>query len=219
MALSKIMITNEDDSNRNTNTIEALFNPKEYSISKQSTWVEYNQKGHDAPSVHFSAGQRKELKMELFFDTTVSKKNVKEYVEKLEKLMLIIDISPKSKLKRPPKLFVSWGKEALALKCVLEHMEQRYTMFSEEGTPLRAIVNVTFKEINEDKKKKSGEGKSNSSNKKEKVVTFKDGDSLSKIANKEAGSPEAWKKIAKYNNISDPLNIKPGTKIKIPSHL
>ena len=50
--------------------------------------------------------------------------------------------------------------------------------------------------------------------KRRKVV---EGDSLSQIALEEYGDANAWKLIAKKNNISDPNKLKPGTILVIPS--
>ena len=211
MALSKILIL---DTDRNDN-IYAQFNPKEYNISKSSTWVEYNNQGGDVPFVHFNAGKRRELKMELFFDNSMGKdaEDVQTSVRKLENLMLMISDS----LKRPPLLFVSWGKKSLHFKCVLEVMEQRYTMFSESGEPLRAIVNVTFREIslNENRSLLGGLD-APSSAKKNKPITFKKGDNFNNMVIKKYGSSQASHAIANHNNINDISQIKPGTKIYLP---
>lgn len=48
------------------------------------------------------------------------------------------------------------------------------------------------------------------------VYTVKEGDSLSKIAEKYYGDAMQYKKIAHYNNISNPDLIHPGQKIRIP---
>jgi len=207
MALSKVSITNID----NRKTIKALFNPKEYSISKSTSWTTYNQKGRDMPEAHFDTGQRRELKMELFFDTYVEKTNVKDYVKKIEKLMLI-DVEKH----RPPIVLVSWGKNALNFQCVLEQMEQRYTMFTENGTPVRAIVNVTFKEIDPNQDGALvAEGEKQSPDH-TKLKVFKAGDTLQSLSAFEYEDPALWKVLAVHNDIEDPLNIKPGTIIEIP---
>jgi nucleoid-associated protein YgaU len=165
------------------------------------------------PEVHFDSGERKELQMELFFDTYSSneKTNVKEYVQKIEKLMLI---DPDKH--RPPMVLVSWGKDALNFQCVLEQMNQRYTMFIEDGTPVRAIVDVTFKEIDPNQ-----DGWIVSEGEKEspdhtKLKVFKAGDTLQSLSNAEYEDPALWKVIAEHNNIDDPLNIKPGTILEVP---
>ncbi len=48
--------------------ITAMFNPKEYKVSKDSTWKEQNVQGYDSPILEWTSGQPYELEMELFFD-------------------------------------------------------------------------------------------------------------------------------------------------------
>lgn len=48
------------------------------------------------------------------------------------------------------------------------------------------------------------------------VYTVKSGDTLSAIAQKYYGDAMEYKKIAHYNNISNPDLIQPGQKIRIP---
>ena len=207
MALSKVSITNVD----NKDKVVALFNPKEYSISKSTNWKNLDTQGRDMPDVQFTTGQRRELSMELFFDTYATKKNVKEHVQKIEKLMLI-DVEKH----RPPIVLVSWGENALNFQCVLEQMEQRYTMFTNEGTPVRAIINVTFREIDP---KQNGslvsEGEKESPDH-TKIRVIKEGDTLQHLAHLEYEDSALWKILATTNDIEDPLNIPAGTIIQVP---
>lgn len=69
---------------------------------------------------------------------------------------------------------------------------------------LRVAAGV--KELAKDKDEDSGDT----------VYTVKAGDSLSAIAQKYYGDPMEYKKIAHYNNISNPDLIHPGQKIRIP---
>jgi len=212
MALTKVSIINTDKQKKGDNdVIKALFNPKEYSISKSTSWASYNQTGRDMPEVHFTTGQRRELKMELFFDTYTSKKNVKDYVKEIEKLMLI-DVEKH----RPPLLLVSWGESALSFQCVLEQMEQRYTMFLNNGTPVRAMVNVTFKEIDPHQNGSLvAEGEKQSPDH-TKLKVLKAGDTLQSLSAFEYDDPALWKILAEHNKIENPLDIPPGTVIEIP---
>lgn len=207
MALSKVSITNVD----NKEKVVALFNPKEYSISKSTNWKNLDTQGRDMPDVQFTTGQRRELSMELFFDTYDTKKNVKEYVQKIEKLMLI-DVEKH----RPPIVLVSWGENALNFQCVLEQMEQRYTMFTNDGTPVRAIINVTFREIDPNQNGSLvSEGEKESPDH-TKVRVIRDGDTLQHLAHLEYEDSALWKILATTNDIEDPLNIPAGTIIQVP---
>jgi len=207
MALSKVTITNVDTKGK----VVALFNPKEYSISKTTNWKNLDTSGRDMPDVQFTTGQRRELSMELFFDTYDTKKNVKEYVQKIEKLMLI-DVEKH----RPPIVLVSWGENALNFQCVLEQMEQRYTMFTNEGTPVRAIINVTFREIDPNQNGSLVSQGEKESPDHTKIRVIREGDTLQHLAHIEYEDPALWKILATSNDIEDPLNIPAGTVIQVP---
>ena len=135
MALEKAVISNLDTEK----DFEVLFNPKEYVLEKKTPWTEVNVFGLDSPPVQFTMGNRERLSMELFFDTSEEKTDVREYTEKIKELMVV-----NAQEHRPPLLRFSWG--ALSFDCVLEDLVQRFTLFSNDGTPLRAILKVVFKE-------------------------------------------------------------------------
>ena len=99
MALEKAIITNLDEGE----DIEVMFNPKEYVMEKKTPWSEVNVFGMDSPPVQFSMGERKRLSMELFFDTSEEKTDVREYTSKVEQLMLV-----NAQEHRPPILRFIW---------------------------------------------------------------------------------------------------------------
>ena len=202
MALEKLLIQNTDTKEE----LKALFNPKEYSITKTTNWEETKQVGQDSPDKQFTGGEGRTLTIELFFDTYSLKKktNVKEYIDKLETLMLL-DVEKH----RPPILLVSWGKKALNFQCVLTNLTQKYTMFLSTGMPVRATADVIFKEYTSNVKEKQSPDHT-------KVRIFKSGDSLQMLAYLEYEDINLWKILAEHNNIDDPMNIKAGTIIEIP---
>jgi hypothetical protein len=205
MALEKaeIQILDGDDKG----SIKVLFNPKEYVIEKTTSWKENETVGLDSPEVQFTIGQRKRLSMELFFDTSDEKKDVREHTDKIEKIM-VVDKS----LHRPPLLLFSWGK--LKFKCVLEDLSSRFTMFLDDGTPIRAILKVLFKET--ETAKGQAEKKPNESADHTKRLILREGESLQSLSAREYGDPKHWRMIAESNGIIDPLNIKSGTILKLP---
>lgn len=79
--------------------------------------------------------------MELFFDTYEQRTDVRELTGKIEKLALV-----HQELHRPPTVLVTWGT-GLAFKCVLESFSLRFTLFLDDGTPVRAVMNAVFKEF------------------------------------------------------------------------
>ena len=204
MALEKAVISNLDTNDE----IEVLFNPKEYVIEKKTPWAEQNVFGMDSPPVQFTIGERKRLSMELFFDTSEEKSDVRSYTGKMEELMVV-----NAQEHRPPLLRFSWG--TLSFDCVLEDMVQRYTLFANDGTPLRAIVKVVFKEYATAATQLSNTRRESADHTKRLIV--REGESLASLAAREYNDPAKWRVIADANNIDDPENIASGTIVELPS--
>ncbi|MBN2440593.1 MAG: LysM peptidoglycan-binding domain-containing protein [Spirochaetales bacterium] len=203
MGLEKAVIKNLDKDE----DVEVLFNPKEYIIEKKTPWKEQEIQGLDSPAVEFTLGERKRLSMELFFDTSEEKTDVREYTDKIENLMLV---DPDEH--RPPLLLFSWGK--LKFKCVLEDLVQRFTMFLNDGTPIRAILKVLFKEYSTAASQVKEKPRHSSDHTKR--IIMREGETLSSISAREYNDPRVWREIADANGIEDPLNVKPGTVLKLP---
>ena len=203
MALEKAVIVNADTNDE----IEVLFNPKEYVIEKKTPWSEINVFGLDSPPVQFTMGERKRLSMELFFDTSEEKTDVRDYTAKIEELMLV-----NAQEHRPPILRFSWG--SLSFDCVLEDLVQRFTLFTNDGTPLRAICKVVFKEYATAATQLSGTRRESADHTKR--MTLRDGETSSSLAAREYNDCSKWRVIADANNIDDPENISAGTIVELP---
>jgi hypothetical protein len=203
MALEKATITNVDTNDE----IEVLFNPKEYVIEKKTPWSEINVFGMDSPPVQFTMGERKRLSMELFFDTSEEKTDVRDYTTKIEELMLV-----NAQEHRPPILRFSWG--SLSFDCVLEDLVQRFTLFSNDGTPLRAICKVVFKEYATAATQLSNTRRESADHTKR--MALREGETLSSLAAREYNDSSKWRVIADANNIDDPENISAGTIVELP---
>ena len=203
MALEKAVITNMDTND----DIEVLFNPKEYVIEKKTPWSEINVFGLDSPPVQFTMGERKRLSMELFFDTSEEKTDVREYTSKLEELQLV-----NAQEHRPPILRFSWG--SLSFDCVLEDSVQRYTLFAHDGTPLRAICKVVFKEYATAATQLSNTRRESADHTKR--MALREGETLSSLAAREYNDSSKWRVIADANNIDDPENVAAGTIVELP---
>jgi len=117
-----------------------MLNPREYTITKATPWKNRDV-ASDSPKLEFTSGEPFRLQMELFFDTYEQRTDVREPTDKIEKLALV-----SQELHRPPTVLVTWGT-SLAFKCVLESFSLRFTLFLDDGTPVRAVMNAVFKEF------------------------------------------------------------------------
>lgn len=215
-----IRVTNGRHENE---TIPVLFNPAEYSIEKGNTFQSTSLPGLSTPVTQFVAGNADTLSMELYFDTytkssrhpdVVQREDVRHYTRKIANLM---EIDPD--LHAPPIVEFIWGPpigtpEGIEFKGIIEKVSQKFTYFLDDGTPVRATLNVTFKEYRtvEDQLKYM---KFESADR-TKLREFKEGDSLWLLASKEYSDPQQWKVIADHNQIDNPRLIAPGSLLELP---
>lgn len=207
MALVKAEIQNLDTNDKTT----VKFNPKEYTFEKSSPWAEHNVQGLDAPAQEWTAGNPMRLAVELFFDVYEEKgsaRDVRLYTDKIEEMA---HVNPDKH--RPPLLLFCWGKK-LQFRCFLTRLSQRFTLFLDDGTPVRAVLNCTFTEFTPPEEQLKGKPRHSPDHTKRRVV--KQGDTLSWIAGKEYGNPAEWRIIADANRIEDPMNLTPGSELLIP---
>jgi nucleoid-associated protein YgaU len=47
--------------------------------------------------------------------------------------------------------------------------------------------------------------------------TLVEGDSLASVAYAEYGDPAAWRAVARFNGVDDPMRCAPGTRLLLPS--
>jgi hypothetical protein len=204
MALEKAKIINADKNE----TIDVLFNPKEYSIQKSVQWEPHKAPGLDLPEQQFTSGNPAVLTVELFFDTYETKDDVKaKYTDKLLKLATVDET-----IHRPPLVMFTWGSQKF--KGVIESLSLRYTMFLPSGKPCRAVANLSIKEAKT--AKEQVEEKPRESPDHTKRRTLKQGETLALLAHEEYDDPAEWRRIADANGINDPKDVKPGTVLTLP---
>ncbi|MGH2533461.1 MAG: CIS tube protein [Thermomicrobiales bacterium] len=197
-----------------------LFNPKEYSISKQNTWSKPEaNRGSDSTTLHFGGGNPMGLKMQLFFDTYLDGTDVRpNYTEKLFQMMEINTRLPEGSTTQstgaPPKLKFTWGT-TWSFHCYLESLAVNYTLFLGDGTPVRATADLQLKQA-VDENAQPGTNPTSGGEGGEHVWLVGPRDRLDLIAFKEYGDAKMWRIIAQANGIVDPHKIMPGQRLIIP---
>jgi nucleoid-associated protein YgaU len=97
---------------------------------------------------------------------------------------------------------------------VLEDLTQRFTVFANDGTPLRAILKVVLNEYATAATQLEKTPRESADHTKRMVI--REGESISSLAAREYNDPGKWRVIAEANHIDDPENIKPGTIVELP---
>lgn len=208
MALQKVTITVEHTGAQ----FSVLFNPEEYTINKDNNYAVQGVPGLGAPLIQFVNGNLRTLEMELFFDTydtpNLPKSDVRDQTNKVVGLM---DLD--SDLHAPPILVVSWS--SLQFRCVLARVSQKFIMFADDGTPVRARLTVTFNEYVDPEREARQDNLQTADFSKVHIVTA--GETLSGIAGILYEDPSFWRPIAIANGLADPRAITPGMALHIPA--
>lgn len=210
MALEKASLQALDSAGKPLGSaIAVLFNPNEYTLEKSNTFAQMALPGLQTPITQYTSGAAETLSMELFFDTYTDKggEDVRNYTRGVTDLMLI-----NADLHAPPVCLFQWGK--VSFKAVLERAQSRYTMFLPDGTPVRAVLNVTLREYKTLAEQLPSPPRQSADRTKRWVV--KQGDSLWGIAYKMYQDAGLWREIAMANGIVDPLQLTPGMALVIP---
>jgi hypothetical protein len=216
--LSKLIITElkRDGTPREGGGRKVLFNPTEYSLTRNATYAEQNLLGLSTPVMQFVSGTAETLSMELFFDGYETGVDVKEK-ESARDGYLAVDhlddyLAVDGETHAPPQLLVNWG--TLEFRCVLESATKRFTLFLPDGKPVRARADVTFKQYESPRWEQLE--KPRASPDRTKLRRLTESDSLALLAAREYGDPAHWRTIAAANDIDNPRTVQPGRELVLP---
>jgi Contractile injection system tube protein/LysM domain len=218
------------DSTPDGESFPVQFNPTEYTLSKSAQIAEIPIPGLDQPILQFVRGQTETMSLDLFFDTTEDGMGpgATPVTEKTDKFYQLIKINKDTHA--PPILRFTWGTDGFAganftgvwssqartdgFQCVVESVKQRFTLFSSEGIPLRAVLTVSLREYYSLEDQIHRINLSSPDHTHSHVVQR--GDTLARIAADKYDDPRQWRAIADNNHITDPLDLRPGTVLEAP---
>lgn len=199
---------------------KVMFNPKELSFSKSNTWNAAKSPKKNAPAIDFGGGSGMSLKVQLYFDTYAPKEPpqvaVTQLTDAIHKLTLVdpTTINKKNQTGRPPYVRFHWGW--VVFDGVIASFGQRLTLFTPEGIPVRALVDLSltqYKDASVHKPQNPTSGGVGG----ERVWTVQAGDTLPWIAFREYKSATAWRPIAEANGLTNLRQLRPGMKLVIPN--
>ena len=195
-------------------TIDCLFNPQDYTISKTNVWTFKPTNSKDAPPAEFGGGLPQTYKLSLLLDTTVKRPNAasnKTVTELANSLMKAFHGSGSA----PQFVEFSWGAVKLP-KAAPVSLSIRYAMFKPNGEPTRAFVDMELAQAEDNTSAFKGQNPTTQSIPGLRVHRVRDGDSLPSIAYEHYRDATQWRLIADANGVSDPLRLRRGTDLSIP---
>lgn len=127
-------------------TINFMFNPSELKLEESNQPQDNpgaNNLESGQPKVSFATKKSSILTMkEVIFDTYEEGKDViQEYINPFKEGMTFIE-----KMKRPPVYRVVWGNQQYMRRCFIQNLSYKLTKFLPDGTPVRAVVDISLKE-------------------------------------------------------------------------
>lgn len=134
------------------------------------------------------------------------------YVEQCIRYFMLVSAEFQTEEKRPPVCTVSWG--TLYVITILKTADINYTLFDEDGNPLRATISATFTENTS--KKKETDSKATNSPDLTHERRVKEGQSLTMLSKEIYGDPKYYMDIARANGLSNLRNLKTGMRLIFP---
>ncbi len=229
--LKKGSISICDDKGTVKDKVEFTFNPASYRIAFRPNYKDVTELAQDAKNMEFTGGVSSSLSVTLFFDSFSDKdlfgpekaydvrnimmegteNKIPPITDKLKRLEKATHVEGATH--KPPLVIFAWGN--LKFRGVITDYSTEYTMFSMEGKPIRATVQLTIMEVLDPALNAKQSPFESPDRTKSRVVV--EGMSLWSIAYQEYDDCEKWREIARANNIMNPLDIKPGQVIRVPA--
>lgn len=125
--------------------IELMFNPSQISFSRRINWQEHpgNRGTTLLPKINFSGVQPYQFTLkQLIYDTYETKESVMMFIDVIKKGVETIEGMSD---KRPPVYKFTWKDEYFY--CVMISLTYTLTMFLTDGTPVRAMVDISLQEV------------------------------------------------------------------------
>jgi hypothetical protein len=214
--------------NGSPDKLPVKFNPRSLSFEKTPVFADIPIPGLDAPLRQFVRGGTETMSVTLFFDTTETGTGAGAHsvTELTDPFYGLVKIDPETHA--PPVCTFVWGtnfpgnrlpamygsQRRPEFKGVVTTVKQDFTLFSPEGTPLRATLTLTMAEhrpLHEQIKELNLQSADHT---RSHVVA--EGDTLASIAWDYLQRPSAWRHLAAANAIDDPRRLEVGRTLLVP---
>lgn len=130
-------------------SIDLMFNPTQLTFARSVRWqAEQGNRGDSGlPKVNFSGVDPYKLNLgQLVFDTYETRESViVKYINKLKKGVESQQHNDNND-KRPPVYALEWGSHSY-FPCVIVSLSYRLDLFLPDGTPVRALADLSLQEV------------------------------------------------------------------------
>ena len=197
--------------------VACMFNPFEYTLAKSNSFKEPDAtKGASAPKAEFSKGGAQTLQISLLFDTYEIGGDVQNITNILWQMMTVKEKPNKKPDEKdsPPMVAFTWA--SFYFVAYITNMTQKFILFTHEGTPVRAKVDVTFTQYIDEADVLPGQNPTSGGGPINRLWRVVGGERIDLIAAQVYGDATKWRLIAEHNQLVDPLALRPGQVLAIP---
>jgi hypothetical protein len=173
--------------------IPVMFNPTELTVAMSA------KASGQGGNVQFQRFGKDDFKVDLFFDTYETRSDVRDWTRPIVGLMAPTEGTQIRKV--PPTVTFMWPSNVFC--GFIKQVVPKYTMFLEDGTPVRAELSVTFQELLTPQAELAVQGYAGGSQ----VAMARSGQRLDLLAQEMCGDRSQWQAIASANGIRDALNF------------
>jgi contractile injection system tube protein/tail protein X len=197
--------------------IPVLFNPTDYTVSRNMSYAEIAVPGLPMPLLQFIRGEARTLQLELFLDSSDrTPRGASDLAgspsaeDRLVMLRTLVTID--GELHAPPVVRFRWGRTQF--DGVVTSYQEKLTMFDPRGNILRARVSLQLKSYI------SAESLYRETNPQSpdrtRTHAVRQGERLDMIAGEVYGDPALWPVIARANGLARPRILPAGLLLVIP---
>lgn len=218
------------DAPEDTYTVQV--NPSSYTLNRLLNYSYQRGQGFSAGEAVYSDSPPVNLQFEFLFDGTgvVPKPSelgdiplvgaiasalsgdepfvVMDEIKKFNKL--VYDYA--SEIHRPRQLLLVWG--SLVLSCVLTSLNYRFTLFKQDGTPLRAVASCTFCEFVPDAERVRRDNPTSPDL--THLRDVREGDTLPLLAHEIYGDGQLYLEVARANKLVNFRRLRPAARLSFP---
>lgn len=197
---------------------EVQINPETVNYNRSILYSEEEPVGINAPSPKFKNYGPEKISFTLTFDGTgvVPGSEGKGTPDDINKSLLKFEKAVfdfKGADHGPKPVSIKWASLVIN-ECFIEQYDISYTLFSPDGNPIRATVNLAFQGHTDEKTREKEANKSSPDL--THVKTVRMGDELYLMCNDVYKDPKYFLQVAKNNNIVNFRNLKVGDKLLFP---
>jgi len=215
----------EQSSGKQVGVFEAYYNPASLSISYGVKYNDEEAIGTVKTSVKYDGYNATTYSFDLMIDGTgasapngISKDQPGADGSKIsvpDKVQTFMDYVYKFQGENHEGCYlqIQWGKSSVP-RCVLTSVNVTYDLFSPNGDPLRAKLACQFKEYSYKELSDAEENRQSPDVTHLRVIT--QGETLPGLCEQIYGDARLYQQIARYNNLTNYRNLKPGERLYFP---